>query len=235
MLKLLHIENIAIIEECDIEFEPGFNVLTGETGAGKSIIIDSISAVLGERTTRELVRTGASRAKVMAVFDELSTAVVTWLFDHGIDDADELMLQREISADGKSTCRVNGNPVSVGVMKELGSLLLNIHGQHDSQALLFPERHSEFIDRFAELDVFDKYYNNKMFDRIFTTNSVYITDELKSREWFCEVNVHKYIAYYIEALTRHYPVSMLIDSSSRIEKLLAPLKEKNANNQISMK
>jgi len=85
------------------------------------------------------------------------------------------------------------------------------------------------------LEVFDKYYNNKMFDRIFTTNSVYITDELKSREWFCEVNVHKYIAYYIEALTRHYPVSMLIDSSSRIEKLLAPLKEKNANNQISMK
>ena len=85
------------------------------------------------------------------------------------------------------------------------------------------------------LEIFDEYYKNKMFDRIFTTNSVYITEDLKSRPWFCEVNVHKYIAYYIEALTRHYPVSMLIDSSSRLEKLLAPLKAKNASKQMSMK
>ena len=152
MLKLLHIENIAIIEQCDIEFKDGFNVLTGETGAGKSIIIDSISAVLGERTTRELVRTGADKALVSAVFDELTPQVNTWLSEQGFEPEDELFLQREINCDGKSTCRINGKPISVGLLKNLGALLLNIHGQHDSQALMYPERHAEFIDRFASKD-----------------------------------------------------------------------------------
>ncbi len=159
MLKLLHIENIAIIEQCDIEFNSGFNVLTGETGAGKSIIIDSISAVLGERTTRELVRTGAGRAKVSAVFDGLQPQVLNWLFEQGFDECDELMLSREITQEGKSVCRINGNPVSVGVMKSLGSLILNIHGQHDSQALMHPESHAEFIDRFANLTMLCEYEN----------------------------------------------------------------------------
>ena len=149
MLKLLHIENIAIIERCDIAFGAGFNVLTGETGAGKSIIIDSISAILGERTSRELVRTGAPRAVVSAVFDSAHASLQAWLDEQGFEREEEIFVQREITSDGKSTCRLNGRPVPVGQLREFGALLINIHGQHDSHALLNSTRHAEFIDRFA--------------------------------------------------------------------------------------
>jgi DNA repair protein RecN (Recombination protein N) len=130
MLQLLHIENIAIIECADIEFRPGFNALTGETGAGKSIVIDSISAVLGQRTSRDLIRTGANMAFVSACF----TDIPPWLGeDLGIAWEGELLLQREIHGDGKNVCRVNGRPVTVTQLRTLGSRLLNIHGQHDGQ------------------------------------------------------------------------------------------------------
>lgn len=156
MLKLLHIENIAIIEKCDIEFTDGFNVLTGETGAGKSIIIDSISAILGERTSRELVRTGANKAVVSALFDGTSPSVEAWLSEQGFDLEDELFVQREITSDGKSVCRINGRPIPVGMLKEFGANLLHIHGQHDSHALLTPAKHADFIDRFASTDIYLK-------------------------------------------------------------------------------
>ena len=150
MLKLLHIENIAVIERCDIEFDCGFNVLTGETGAGKSIIIDAIGAVLGERTSRELVRTGENKAIVSAVFDELSRESVAWLVDNSLSDEEsELIVQREIISDGKSVCRVNGRPITVSMLKELGATLINIHGQHDDKLLLDSRKHADFIDRYA--------------------------------------------------------------------------------------
>ncbi len=159
MLKLLHIENIAIIEKCDIEFGEGFNVLTGETGAGKSIIIDSISAVLGERSSRSLVRTGADRAFVSALFDTTENARL-WLVSQGFEVEDELLLQREITPDGKTTCRVNGKPISVGLLKSLGETLLNIHGQHDSQTLMYPEHHAQYIDRFADKEKYTEIYSS---------------------------------------------------------------------------
>ncbi|MBR5480040.1 MAG: DNA repair protein RecN [Clostridia bacterium] len=154
MLKLLHIENIAIIEKCDIEFGTGFNVLTGETGAGKSIIIDAISAVLGQRSSRSLVRSGADRAFVSALFETTENAEL-WLREQGFEVEGELLLQREITPDGKTTCRVNGKPISVGLLKSLGDTLLNIHGQHDSQSLLDTEHHAEYIDRFAEKETYE--------------------------------------------------------------------------------
>ena len=132
MLQLLHIENIAIIECADIEFRPGFNALTGETGAGKSIVIDSISAVLGQRTSRDLIRTGANMAFVSACFTDIPPRLGE---DLGIAWEGELLLQREIHGDGKNVCRVNGRPVTVTQLRTLGSRLLNIHGQHDGQQL----------------------------------------------------------------------------------------------------
>ena len=151
MLSLLHIENIAIIESADIIFDAGFNVLTGETGAGKSIVIDAISAVLGERTSRELIRTGARSALVTAVFIRLPR--LQWLEDHGFDpEGEELLLQREIQGDGKNVCRVNGRPVTVAQLRELGRQLLNIHGQHDGQQLLDPACHLGYLDSFGKTD-----------------------------------------------------------------------------------
>ena len=149
MLSLLHIENIAIIESADISFDSGFNVLTGETGAGKSIVIDSISAVLGERTSRELIRTGAKSALVNAVFT--GALPVKWLEDNGFPlDGEELMLQREIQGDGRNACRVNGRPLTVAQLRELGRQLLNIHGQHDGQQLLDPDCHLGYLDSFGK-------------------------------------------------------------------------------------
>ena len=149
MLQLLHIENIAIIECADIEFWPGFNALTGETGAGKSIVIDSISAVLGQRTSRDLIRTGANMAFVSACF----TDIPPWLGeDLGIAWEGELLLQREIHGDGKNVCRVNGRPVTVTQLRTLGSRLLNIHGQHDGQQLLDEEQHLSYLDRFGRTE-----------------------------------------------------------------------------------
>ena len=150
MLSLLHIENIALIETADIRFGQGFNVLTGETGAGKSIVIDSISAVLGERTSRDLIRTGMKSAYVSAVFIDLPA--LDWFNRYGTapDAQGELLLEREIQGDGRNVCRVNGRPVTVTQLRELGQQILNIHGQHDGQQLLNEDCHLDYLDRFGE-------------------------------------------------------------------------------------
>ena len=160
MLELLHIENIAIIEAADIEFAPGFNALTGETGAGKSIVIDSLSAVLGQRTSRELIRTGAEKAFVSAAFSGMAPELTEEL---GIQpEADgTLLLQREIQTDGKNVCRVNGRPVTVGQLRALGARLLNIHGQHDGQQLLDEEQHIVYLDSFGRLESLINTYAEK--------------------------------------------------------------------------
>lgn len=147
MLRLLHIENIAVIEQTDILFEDGFNVMTGETGAGKSIVIDAISAILGERAYRDMIRTGCGKASVRAVFDRVPE--LSWFAENDVPYEDELTVQREIYLDGKNVCRVNGLPVSVGVLKKLGLQLINIHGQHDSAALFDENYHLSFLDSFA--------------------------------------------------------------------------------------
>ena len=147
MITDLHIENIAVIERSDIAFGPGFNVLTGETGAGKSIVIDAIDAVLGGRASRELVRSGAEKALVSAVFTDAD--VGPWLEENEIEDDGELILQRRIGADGKSSCRVCGVPVTAQQLRALGSMLLDIHGQNDGRQLLDETRHLEYLDRFA--------------------------------------------------------------------------------------
>lgn len=160
MLELLHIENIAIIEAADIEFAPGFNALTGETGAGKSIVIDSLSAVLGQRTSRELIRTGADKAFVSAAFSGMAPELTEEL---GIQpEADgTLLLQREIQTDGKNVCRVNGRPVTVGQLRALGARLLNIHGQHDGQQLLDEEQHIVYLDSFGRVETLAITYAEK--------------------------------------------------------------------------
>lgn len=157
MITDLHIENIAVIEKADIAFDAGFNVLTGETGAGKSIVIDAISAILGGRTSRELVRSGADYALVRAVFADVDVA--GWLAENELEDAsDELILQRRISADGKSSCRVNGVPVTVQQMHALGGLLLDIHGQNDGRQLMDETRHLDYLDRFMNAPEIMKAY-----------------------------------------------------------------------------
>ena len=163
MLELLHIENIAIIEAADIEFAPGFNALTGETGAGKSIVIDSLSAVLGQRTSRELIRTGAEKAFVSAAFSGMAPELTEEL---GIQpEADgTLLLQREIQTDGKNVCRVNGRPVTVGQLRALGARLLNIHGQHDGQQLLDEEQHIVYLDSFGRVETLAITYAEKYKD-----------------------------------------------------------------------
>ncbi len=164
MLLSLNIENIAVIEKCNIEFCDGFNVLTGETGAGKSIIIDSINAVTGQRTSKELVRTGCDKATVSAVFIDLKKSAVDYLSELGIDATDNsVMILRTITVDGRNICKINGVNVNVGVLKEFGTKLVNIHGQHDSQALLNPDNHYLFIDNYGNysnlLNNYKKSYN----------------------------------------------------------------------------
>ena len=151
MLTSLHIENIAVIERADVEFEPGLNVLTGETGAGKSIIIDALDAVLGGRTSRELVRTGTEKAVASAVFT--ADNALDWCRENDIEPEDgELIVQRRITAEGKSACRVCGMPVSVSQLRELGAHLLDIHGQNDGRQLMDEARHLEYLDRFGGLE-----------------------------------------------------------------------------------
>lgn len=154
MLKTLVIENIAVIKKAQIEFTGGLNVLTGETGAGKSIVVDSINAILGERTSRELVRAGSDNAFVNAYFEDINDDVKLKLneYDIPIEEDGSLLLSRKISAGGKSVCRVNGLPVTVGILKDIGTHLVNIHGQHDSQALLNPDFHYKFVDAYADCD-----------------------------------------------------------------------------------
>lgn len=154
MLKTLEIENIAVIERAEIEFLPGFNVLTGETGAGKSIVVDSINAILGERTSRELVRTGAQHAFVSAYFTDIDPCVSAKLEELGYpqNEENDLIITRRIGSDGKSLCKINSRTANVSALKELGKELVNIHGQHDSQALLNPESHIGFIDMLCKSD-----------------------------------------------------------------------------------
>ncbi len=148
LLSLLHIENIAVIEQADLSFDRGFNVLTGETGAGKSIVIDAISAILGERTYRDVIRTGADKGFVGAVFTGIPC--LSWFEENqAAFDPDELLIQREIHLDGKNSCRVNGRPVTVAILRKLGQQLISIHGQHDSQQLFDEETHLQLLDLFA--------------------------------------------------------------------------------------
>lgn len=149
MLSQLFIKNIAVIESASIDFENGFNVFTGETGAGKSILIDSINAVLGGRTSRDLVRTGEEKALVSAVFTNVSKEAESLLQELGYEIEDELMISREISAEGKSICKVNMRPATAGVLKQLSSVLIDVHGQHDSAVLQNPELHIGYIDSFG--------------------------------------------------------------------------------------
>lgn len=158
MLDLLHIENIAIIERADIAFQPGFNALTGETGAGKSIVIDAMSAVLGQRASRDLIRTGADKAFVSATFSRVEPALFG---EFGLEPDEELLLLREIHADGKNTCRVNGRPFTVTQLRALGSRLLNIHGQHDGQQLLDEEQHQLYLDSFGKTEELLNTYTEK--------------------------------------------------------------------------
>ncbi len=188
MLKLLHIENIAVIEKCDIEFEDGFNVLTGETGAGKSIVIDAIGAVLGSRTSKEVVRSGAERALVSALFEDCSEEAASWLSENGYDSEDDsVLIQREISADGKSSARINGKPITAAMLKSFGILLVNILGQHDSQRLLNPEEHPVFIDRVAAGEAFDgllseyKEVYAKLCDKISERKKLDMNEQEKAR------------------------------------------------------
>lgn len=160
MLKSLNIENIAVIEKADIEFSGGLNVLTGETGAGKSIVVDSINAILGERTSKDLVRHGADNANVVARFENINSDVETMLNDLGITPEEDktLIISRKISNQGKSNCRINGAPCTVGMLKELGSKLVNIHGQHDSQQLLNSDMHYKFVDMLSDdKAIYDEY------------------------------------------------------------------------------
>ena len=149
MLSLLHIENIAVISQADITFDQGFNVLTGETGAGKSIVIDSIGAIMGERTSRDLIRTGAKSARVSALFRDLPA--LPWFEEQGMgpDENGELLIERSIQADGKNACRVNGRPLLVTQLRELGQQLVNVHGQHDGQQLLDEKCHLGYLDSFG--------------------------------------------------------------------------------------
>ena len=152
MLSQLFIKNVAVIESASIDFENGFNVFTGETGAGKSILIDSINAVLGGRTSRDLVRTGEGKAVVSAVFTDISKETEKVLEKLGYDIEDELLISREISAEGKSICKVNMRPATAGVLKQLSSVLIDVHGQHDSAVLQNPELHIGYIDSFGNTE-----------------------------------------------------------------------------------
>lgn len=159
MLAQLKIENVAVIEKAEVRFTPGLNVLTGETGAGKSILIDSINAILGNRTSRELVRSGAQKAAIWATFEQIPDSVHKQLEKFGYEDADDLLLYREISADGKGSCRVNGMPATAAVVRDISAGLLSIHGQHDSQSLTNPATHLGLLDQYAHnQDLFESYY-----------------------------------------------------------------------------
>ena len=148
MLSLLHIENIAVIESADICFDNGFNVLTGETGAGKSIVIDAIAAVLGERAYRDMIRTGAEKASVRAVFTEVPE--LAWFAENGVTYDPETIVHREVHLDGRNTCRVNGTLVTVSILHKLGVQLIDIHGQHDSASLFDENNHLQYLDDFAD-------------------------------------------------------------------------------------
>lgn len=180
MLSNLQIENIAVIKSASIDFENGFNVMTGETGAGKSIVIDSLNAILGERTSRELIRSGADSASVCAEFQNVGENVKNELEKLGIEKDDTLIVSRKLTPDGKNVCRINGMPATVSMLKALGVQLVNIHGQLDNQSLLSPETHCSFIDKLAgsgrELNEFKELY------------SLYIKKENELKSFNTDVN-----------------------------------------------
>ena len=151
MLAELKIENVAVIEKAEVQFTPGLNVLTGETGAGKSIMIDSINAILGNRTSRDLVRSGAPKARIWATFESIPAHVREQVEKCGYGAQDDLLLYREISADGKGSCRINGMPATAGVVRDISAGLLTIHGQHDSTSLTNPATHLALLDQYAQL------------------------------------------------------------------------------------
>ncbi len=159
MLSLLHIENIAVIDRADISFDQGFNVLTGETGAGKSIVIDAISSILGERAYRDMIRTGTNKASVRAIFTDVPE--LSWFSDNGVEYDPETVIQREIHLDGKNVCRVNGSLVSVSILRKLGMQLINIHGQHDSATLFDEDNHLSFLDAFGDNEALRTAYTEK--------------------------------------------------------------------------
>ena len=159
MLSSLQIENVAVIQKAEVHFEPGLNVLTGETGAGKSILIDSINAILGNRTSKDLVRTGAAKAVIRAAFEQVPPAVLDKLEQSGYERSEALLFSREITAEGKSSCRINGMPATAAVLRELCGGLININGQHDSVGLLNPAHHLGILDDYAQnRTVFQEYY-----------------------------------------------------------------------------
>ena len=159
MLSSLQIENVAVIQKAEVHFEPGLNVLTGETGAGKSILIDSINAILGNRTSKDLVRTGAAKAVIRAAFEQVPPAVLDKLEQSGYERSEALLLSREITAEGKTSCRINGMPATAAVLRELCGGLININGQHDSVGLLNPAHHLGILDDYAQnRTVFQEYY-----------------------------------------------------------------------------
>lgn len=159
MLSSLQIENVAVIQKAEVHFEPGLNVLTGETGAGKSILIDSINAILGNRTSKDLVRTGAAKAVIRAAFEQVPSAVLDKLEQSGYERSEALLLSREITAEGKSSCRINGMPATAAVLRDLCGGLININGQHDSVGLLNPAHHLGILDDYAQnRTVFQDYY-----------------------------------------------------------------------------
>ena len=159
MLSSLQIENVAVIQKAEVHFEPGLNVLTGETGAGKSILIDSINAILGNRTSKDLVRTGAAKAVIRAAFEQVPSAVLDKLEQSGYERSEALLLSREITAEGKSSCRINGMPATAAVLRDLCGGLININGQHDSVGLLNPAHHLGILDDYAQnCTVFQDYY-----------------------------------------------------------------------------
>ena len=228
MLLDLKIENIAVIENSSLRFDKGLNVLTGETGAGKSIVIDSINAILGERTSKELIRSGTNNAKVVASFCNIGKDVIKCLDDLGVEKTEDnsLTISRSISLSGKNTCRVNGWPVTVGQLRELGANLINIHGQHDSQSLLDPEKHLSYLDSMADNNELLNEYKNAFHSLIKTKkelDSLYDTrDEKAARLDYLnyvieEINDANIKIGEMESLKKE---KVLLENSLKVQKLL---------------
>ena len=197
MLSSLQIENVAVIQKAEVHFEPGLNVLTGETGAGKSILIDSINAILGNRTSKDLVRTGAAKAVIRAAFEQVPPAVLDKLEQSGYERSEALLLSREITAEGKSSCRINGMPATAAVLRELCGGLININGQHDSVGLLNPAHHLGILDDYAQnRTVFQGYYAlYRELVRVKRELDALITDEAEKQ---CKIDLLQYQVQEIE-------------------------------------
>lgn len=197
MLNSLQIENVAVIQKAEVHFEPGLNVLTGETGAGKSILIDSINAILGNRTSKDLVRTGAAKAVIRASFENIPLSVQAKLEDAGYERSDALLLSREITAEGKTSCRINGMPATAAVLRELCGGLININGQHDSVGLLNPAHHLGILDDYAQNDsIYQEYYDlYKELVKVKRELDAMITDEAEKQR---KIDLLSYQVHEIE-------------------------------------